>query len=247
MGRTPKPKPIYVFEDNIADAERLLALTQALLNTRKRRMRSELRDSVGEVLRVPMKDRDKLDCVESDDVFVVLKANGGVRREHFTEPELRPLLRQAIVAISAAVESYVAEKACSYIGTAMKEPPKRLREVAMSLGDMLEIDAKYKRRGWGYRDLLEDYLEREASPNPAKIGAVMATVGKGKIWPAVDNKRGKKRGTSESDLEKLYRRRNRIAHAGDRVGSGRAILQTAEVEEHLANAKEIVEALEAVL
>ena len=129
----------------------------------------------------------------------------------------------------------------------MKEPPKRLREVAMSLGDMFEIDAKYKRRGWGYRDLLEDYLEREASPSPSKIGIVMATVGKEKFWPAVDNRRGKRKGTSERELEQLYRRRNRIAHAGDRVGAGRAMLDTDEVEQHLANAKEIVEALEAAL
>ena len=56
-----------------------------------------------------------------------------------------------------------------------------------------------------------------------------------------------RRGASEKDLEELYRRRNRIAHAGDRVGAGRANLDIAEVEKHYTNAKAIVEALEAVL
>ena len=247
MGRKRKLKPIDVFEDNIADAERLIALTRALLNTRKRGMRAERQRRFGEVLRIPVKDRTKLDCVESDDVFVVLKPNGAVRREHFTESELRPLLRQAIVAISAAVEGYVAEKACSYIGTAMRDPPKRLREVALSLGDMLDIDVKYERRGWGYRDLLEEYLAREASPSPSKIGIVMATVGKERFWARIDSRREVKRGTSEKDLDQLYERRNRIAHAADRMGSGRALLTVVEVEEHYSNAKEIVEALEAEL
>jgi RiboL-PSP-HEPN len=247
MTRKRQPRPIDVFENNVADAERLLALTQALVNTRQRRMRAERRTSFGEILRIPAKHRHKLECVESDDVFVLLKPDGAVRREHFTESELRPLLRQAIVAISAAVEAYVTEKAQTYIASAMKEPPRRLREVALSLGDVIDIEAKYKRRGWGYRDLVEDFIEREASSSPSKIGIVMSAVGRGKYWPTVDAKRGVKKGTSEQQLGELYRRRNRIAHAADRVGAGRAALEIDDVEEHYSKAKEIVETLDAVL
>ena len=128
-GRTP----IQVFEDNITDADRLLHLTRVLLNTRTRQMRTELRDRVGEAMRVPRKKRADLDCVESDDVFLVLKPEGPARREHFAEPQLRPLLRQAVVAIAAAVESYITEKACCFIGDALRSPNRKLLEVPVTV------------------------------------------------------------------------------------------------------------------
>jgi hypothetical protein len=247
MAAKPKPKPIEVFEANIADAERLLGLTRALLNARTYRMRRERRESVGQLLRLPQREWDDLDCVESDDVFVVLKPGGAVRRDHFTEPELRPLLRQALVAVAAAVESYVAEKACSFVGTALDDLPDRLRQVSVSLGEVIEIEERYERRRWGYRDVVEEYLMAEASPSPSKIGIVFATVGKRGFWPQVDDRRSLARGTSEKQLEELAVRRNRIAHTGDRIGYKRATLEPDEVATHLTNAKEIVQALERVL
>lgn len=249
MPRPPRSSPIQVFEDNIADAERLIALTSALMNTRQRRMRRELRETYGRVIGVPRSQWNELDCVESDDVFVVLKPRRAIKRAHFTEPELRPLLRQSIVAISAAVESYVVEKSCSYIGQALDEgePPERLAKIALSLGDVLAIERSYERRRWGQRAIIAKFLEAEASPNPDKIGRVFSTVGKKVSWGKVDQRRKAQSGSSRSQLFALYERRNRIAHAGDRVGSGRATLELEEVQEHLANAKSIVEALESVL
>jgi hypothetical protein len=242
IGRTP----IQVFEDNMADAERLIALTRILLNTRTRRMRAEMRQRVGDAIRVRQRDRTELDCVESDDVFVVLKPGGRARREHFTEPELRPLLRQAVVAIAAAVESYVAEKACCYIREALDERGRRLLDIPTTVEYVLELET-YERRGWGHRRLVREYLEREASASPNKIGLVFATVGKTGFWKKVDTKRGVSRGSSEKQLEALADRRNRIAHTGDRQGRGRAHLELAHVEEHFVNARDIVEALESVL
>jgi RiboL-PSP-HEPN len=247
MSGVKQPKPIDVFEANIADAARLIGLTRALLNTRKRRMRRELREAVGAALGVRKADWNDLDCVESGDVFVVLKKGGAVDRDHFTEPELRPLLRQAIVAVAAAVESYVAEKACASISDAWNSEPKRLREMALSLGDVIDIEGKYKRRFWGYRDLVERHLESEASAHPDKIGLVFSTVGKTGFWGKVDGRRGVSKGTSHKQLAALADRRNKIAHTGDRVGSKRAALSIDEVEAHYANAKEIIESLEAIL
>jgi len=247
MAGKPKPTPIEVFEANIGDAERLLGLTRALLNARTYRMRRERRDAVGALLRLPQKKWNELDCVESKDVFVVLKPGGNVRREHFTEPELRPLLRQALVAIAAAVESYVSEKACTYIGSALDDLPDRLRQVSVSLGEVIEIEDRYKRRRWGYRDVIEEYLIGEASASPSKIGIVFSTVGKRGFWPRVDADRSVRTGTSEKQLEELAGRRNRIAHTGDRIGFRRATLKIEEVEKHLRNARDIVHALETVL
>src|SRR5690348_17058801 len=102
--------PLKVFESNVADAQALLALTRSLSNSRKRRMRAELRESIGTVLGLAKSKRAHLDCVESQDVFLVLKPGCKLQRHDFHEISLRPMLRQSVVAIAAAVESYVAEK-----------------------------------------------------------------------------------------------------------------------------------------
>jgi hypothetical protein len=243
----PKPSAIEVFEDNMAGADRLIGLTKVLENTRKYRMRKERREALGVALDLPKRDWDKLDWVESSDVFVILKPGGEYDRGDFTEPELRPLLRQAIVAIAAAIESYVAEKACSYISDALDTMPDRLKQVSISVGQVIEIDERYERRRWGYREVIQNYLVAEASPSPSKIGIVFSTVGKKGFWNSVDKRRTVAKGTSERQLDELAQRRNKIAHTGDRVGRGRASLTVEDAETHFKNAKEIVEALEAVL
>jgi hypothetical protein len=247
MAGKPKPTPIEVFNANMGDAERLIAFARSLTNGRKYGMRRELRESVGSALKLPKSQWDQLDCVESDDVFVVLKPGGAVKRDHFKEPELRPPLRQAVVAISAAVESYVVEKACVHISKALDDPPPRLKEVSLSLAEVMEIEQKYTRRRWGHRAIVERHIENEASSDPAKIGKVLATVGLRDFWSKVDSKRGTKKGSSEVQLRELYERRNKIAHTGDRTPTGWSPLALDEVEAYFANAKSIVEALEAVL
>lgn len=139
MAGRAKLTPLEVFEENIADAQRLLDLTSSLLNKRQRRMRRELRETFGDAMGISQKLWPDLDCVESVELFIILKPKGKATRNHFDEQELRPLLRQAIVAVAAAVESYVAEKACCYISEAMRsdEPPRRLLDIPMSLEDVL--------------------------------------------------------------------------------------------------------------
>ena len=244
-----KPTALRVFEDNIADADRLIGLTRALLNTRTNRMRRELRESVAEAIRLPRRKWDQLDCVESADVLVLLKPGGNAARDHFTEPQLRPLLRQAVVAISAAVESYVAEKACSFLSQAVRmEPlPARLKQVSVRFEDVLRIEQHYERRRWGHRALLRDHLIAESSSDPDQIGRVFSTVGKTGLWVNVDRHRSVRRGVSERQARELAERRNQIAHSADRVGRGRAALSLEEVETFYANAKAIVEAIDAVV
>jgi len=185
--------------------------------------------------------------VESDEVFVVLKPGGHFTRTYFTERELRPLLRQAVVAISAAVETYVADKACEYIPAALRDRPPRLKQVSVNLNDVLDIDGKYKRRGWGYRKILQAYLRDTASPAPSQIGRVLSVVGQKLDWGKLDLARSVTPGRSEQDLETLYARRNSIAHQADRQGRGRRSITIAEVVDLLASAQGVVEAIDAQL
>jgi hypothetical protein len=101
MAGKRKPKPIEIFELTIADAERA------------KRMRRELRDKFGEAMRINSGERDKLDCLESDDLFVIFKPNSRLGRADFTDA--RPLLRQALVAACAAFETYLADKAMTKV------------------------------------------------------------------------------------------------------------------------------------
>lgn len=88
-----KPTPLEVFEDNITDAERLVHLAHVLTNNRKRGMRRELRGTFGAAMGLSRKHRDQLDCVESSELFVIIKPGATGQRDLFTEGELRPLLR----------------------------------------------------------------------------------------------------------------------------------------------------------
>lgn len=241
-------RPIEVFEANLSDAERLIAFARALENGR-RWARIEKKRAIGKALGIPNRDHATLGCVESSDVFVVIKPESSVRVDHFTEKELRPLLRQAVVAISAAVESYVAEKASTYASAALAlaTRPERLKDVMVSLDAVIDIEARYQRRRFGHRAILEAFIEREASPSPTKVGIVFSTVGQKDILKRLDTHRHVSRGTTERELEALYRRRNKIAHTGDRTPSGRAALGLGEVDTFFAQAKSIVEAMEAIL
>jgi hypothetical protein len=244
-----KPTPIDAFEDNIADAKRLLLLARHLSDGRKRSMRPELQQRIGEALRVPKRRRASLDCVSSESVFIVLRPDGNLDRDDFTEPSLRPLLRESIVAVAAAVETYVADKACCYLSAALaaeKRPP-RLDRISLTLGDLLRMEERYVRRGWGRRELVQNHIEAVASTDPDVVGQVFSMVGKEKFWGRVDHHRKVKTGTSRQQLVELNRRRNRIAHSGDRQGTRRAALSIDEAEAHFNNGRSIVEALDAVL
>lgn len=66
-----------------------------------------------------------------------------------------------------------------------------------------------------------------------------------KLWKRVDGRRNVPTGDSEKTLDRLYERRNQIAHNGDRVGRGRATISGTEVGGDLECLVEIVDALDA--
>lgn len=231
------------------DARQLVDLTEALTNRRKRRMRSELRENIGEALGVPKKHRDALDCIESDQAFLLLKADGSLDRSRFDADALRPLLRQAVVAIAAAVETYVADRACSLVGPALRgeSVPERMRKLPINIGDVADIERTYKRRAWGYRALVERTLREQTSAAPSQVGMAFSTVGVSDLFKRVDAERKVKKGKSVEELDGLAQRRNAIAHSADWVGRGRASLTTGEVDGFFDASYAIVEAIEAVV
>jgi len=206
----------------MGDAERLISLNEALTDTRTKRMRAELRDAIGSALHVPQRDRIHLDRAESDDVLIVVKPGSRCTRSHFDQIELRPLLRQAVVAIAAAVESYVAEKACGFVNGELlrsASPPKGLESIPVTMGELIRIERQYERRAVGHRKVVHDHIRMLASANPDSIGKVFAAVGRDKVLSKVDTHRKVQRGESKAQLEALVDRRNLVAHTGDMRGA----------------------------
>jgi hypothetical protein len=236
------------FDLNIKDAAHLVLLAESLQNTRVRRMRRERRETLGEILGIPRRDRDELDCVESADLFTILRPKSRLSRESFEEASLRPLLRQALVAACAALETFVGDRVMELYRGALdaEERPPRLLDLPMTVDDWLWIDENYTRKRWGLREVVEFQVRRIASPSPRQIGAAFGIVGEKKLWQRVDKQRGVKTKASEEVLERIYARRNQIAHTGDRVGRGRANLSAEEVNDDLACVVEVVDAISAV-
>jgi len=209
-------------------------------------MRRELRERLGSALGLPQRGWDDLDCIESDDLFAVFKPGSQVDRASISEPNLRPLLRQALVAACAAVETFVGDRVMERLRSALDSDPRptRLLDLPMTVGDWLRIDETYERRRWGLREIIDIEVRRLASPAPGQIGITFGIVGEKGLWKRIDQRRGVAGGSSEELLERIYERRNRIAHQGDRLGRGRAAISIEEVEEDLQVITEIVDAID---
>jgi hypothetical protein len=243
-----KPSAREAFDYNIEDALTLVLFADALRNRRARRMRLELRERLGEALGVARRDRDHLDCIESEDLFAVFGPGSRLGREAFKENSLRPLLRQALVAGCSALETFSADRVMELYRGALdaEERPSRLLDLPMTVEDWLWIDETYERKRWGLRDVVETEIRFRASPAPAQIGQLFAIVGQRGLWKRVDKHRKVEAGDSENTLDRINERRNRIAHTGDRVGRGRATISTDEVSADLGCIIDVVDAIHAV-
>jgi hypothetical protein len=240
-----KATALEAFELNMTDATLLVDLAQALTNRRSNRLRKEPREAIGTALRIAKKHHDVIDCVESGDFFVVLKPGAQLSRDALRD--MRPLLRQALVAGCAAIETYAADRVMELVGPVLrsKEKPDRLLDIRMSVRDWIAIN-EYAAKGWGIRQVLDREIRLAASPAPAQIGIVFATVGEQQLLNRVDAHLNQRKGTATEVLATVYERRNRIAHQGDRVGHGRARITIDEVRDALIRIRRIIEAIDAI-
>lgn len=247
MAGKAKRSARQAFDDNVADAETLVLLADALRNKRTYRMRREKRETLGGALGIPKRKWDHLDCIESEDLFAVFPPGSRLERDSFDEVSLRPLLRQALVAGCSALETFVGDRIMERWSSALDldEKPSRLLQMPMTVGDWLRIEEEYKRKKWGIREVAELEIRRVASPAPAQIGIAFAIVGEKGLWKRVDKRRKVSAGHSERALGRLNERRNRIAHTGDRDGRGQAAISTTEVKGDLECLVDIVAAVDA--
>lgn len=244
MAGIGKPSPLEAFADNMADAERLVAYARVLTNRRKYRMRKELRAALGTALKIAKRHEDSLDGLESDDLFVVFKPKARLGRADFSDHA--PLLRQALVAGCAATETFLGDWATDETRRIIREKrelPARMLKVSMTVNEWDQVhQRKYPRRAiTDY--VIAPFIREHASTAPNRVGEILSMVGCEKPLAQIDGIRKMKAGTTEEQLGEITERRNRIAHASDRVGRGRASIGVDEVERHLSNLRSVVNAV----
>lgn len=249
MAGVRKPSPREAFELNINDALWLLETAKALQDRRVRRLREEVRQKLGEALRVPAKDRGKLDAIENDDLFIVVKPKASVGRDHVKN--LDPLYRQAIVIAAAAVETYVADAVCRRIGRVLYDGlplPKHLKDLTISIHDWQVIENTYQRRRRGLVEVcLRSRVAELSSADPDPMGKVLSMIRIDGWAQKIDTERKVPKSTTHKQLKELAIRRNAIAHSGDRKGRGRAAIDLATAQTHIDNVRSIIEALDRIL
>ena len=246
MAGVPKPHAIEAFFDSMNDAESLVNYDRALRNSRTYRMRAELRERIGSALRIAKGARSGLDVVESSDLFVVLKPDSTLSREDFSAPRLMPLLRQVYVVVAAAMETYVADRTMELLKGRMNQAgaPAELCDLPVTVGVMLDNEVHYQRRAWGIRAAVEDVVRQAASPAPTQVAKILKLAGVKDLWGEVDRIRKVEHGTSRAQLQHIVDRRNRIAHASDRVGRSRARVSVEEARDAIRHARGIALAIE---
>jgi hypothetical protein len=207
-----------------------------------------MRERLGEALRIPQRERAELDCIESDDIFVVIKPGSIVDRSHVAD--LSPLLRQSVVAACAAFETYMADTIMKEIGGVMRNSdplPTRYADITLNVAQWWQIQDGYKRRGWGLRELVIEPRIRELSSTvPSQVGQLLSLLGVRDWVNKVNRARGRSAKTVE-DLDRIATRRNRIAHEGDRVGRGRAAITIDEALDEIEVIESIATAIESVV
>jgi hypothetical protein len=209
--------PLDAFEQTLADAERMLRIASGLADVRVKRMRADFKRKLGAALGVPSDQRALLERAEGHDAWVILKPHARLSRAMFGQEALSPLVRQSVVVIGAAVESYVADRACAAI-----------RE--MLYGGTLPEAATAR--------LTED-IRLEASADPKKISSVFKRLGVEQVLPEACEEAGFKVNKVLADLVVL---RNRIAHGRDAEA-----LSPSNVLDLLERTRSVVRALEEVL
>ena len=248
MGNRPKNSAREAFDLNIADAQTLVELAKLLSNRRSRQMRVERREQDWPGPGHTLGRWDSLACIENDRVFVTFKPGHADWYDRLGGDGLRPLLRQALVAACAAIETFCADRVMERYGTAMraKLAPPRLLELTLTVEDYICIQENFDRPALGLRQVIELEVRKRASPAPAQIGEFFGLVGKRNLMNRVDTHRGAPKGSSATALQRIVERRNIIAHTGDRKGRGRAAITISEVDKDLNCIVSIITALDAL-
>jgi len=135
------------------------------------------------------------------------------------------LLRSAVILAVSAMDAYYHDKARYRAGKlARTELPRKLADLKIPLSEIPKWD-KAKRKGNVLRRWVVEYLEVRPLQRPDAIADALKLVGIQEFWNTIEP-RNPDREAMIACLKELVKRRNQIAHEGDRLqsrSSGKAL------------------------
>jgi hypothetical protein len=254
------PKHAY---DHARDrAVRLLALHDGLVNQRKRRIRSDWKESFCNVMRWPKKK--DIHRIDGKDALILLPHNSKLTLKDFHANALQELLRSALVLSVSALDRYMHERIVKNIVVALKKrnPSKEQSEFLIPAYTAIQVahrvvqagnNGKRVRPANEIRIAIQAILHKRTFQSWREVEDGFKLIGvsglAGKLQhvyqlPEIKPKR--------DQLNKIADRRNRIVHEADLVRhkrGGKARLHpisAAEVKKAIDFLNELVEKLEAI-
>lgn len=117
----------------------------------------------------------------------------------------------------------------------------------MSVANWLDVETKQYRRRAITDYVIEPFVQQNASTAPNRVGEMLSLAGYGSPLKLIDSSRRVAKGTTEEQLKIITERRNRIAHASDRLGRRtRATISVGEAATWLSHLREIVSAIDSL-
>ncbi|HEY6169863.1 MAG TPA: HEPN domain-containing protein [Verrucomicrobiae bacterium] len=142
------------------------------------------------------------------------------------------LLRGAVVFLVSALDAYFHDRIKYGVSRLSGDSmPEALRKHRITIGDLADWQAS-RRKGNVIRNWIADHLSTIPLQSPDRIAEYMKYVGIDGFWNQVEPDHGKKKKLLKK-LGLIFRRRNQIAHEGDRLAgrkSGKKLRHIDEIE-----------------
>jgi hypothetical protein len=134
------------------------------------------------------------------------------------------LLRSAVVLAVSAMDAYFHDKVRYRVGKLTNAPPEQLANLKIPLGEIYKWD-EAERKGNVIRYWVLEYLAARPLQSPNAIADALKLVGIQSFWNTLEPNNSD-RDALKGQLNRLVKRRNQIAHEGDRLqfrSSGKAL------------------------
>jgi len=214
VSRVTKNGAKETFDRAIARAKYIQILARGLTNYRKRKARRDWGKSFKQLMHWPLKH--KIERVDSRDVILVLRDGSKLKSKHFSSEALDDLLRASFVMTLSAMDAYFHAKIIRHVVQHSKAsvPSNRLLNEKILVSDFM-AGQKYKRTNQALRIAIERKLSYQSLQTPDKIADSLQLIGVNSFWDSIAKEMKTDPKKLKSQVTKIAKRRNQIAHEGD--------------------------------
>ncbi len=217
--------PRQAFDDVIDRTKRLMRLHDGLINTRKRKIRSDWRGNFCRLMH--WKTDSNIERVDSADAIVVLREGADLQTDDFAKDTMDDLLRSAHIFAVSAMDRYVHERVCKGIISAFRRSglSKEQREFSIPLTLALDAaealrkahkDEKAVRPANEIRKAIQELLHTRPFQSWRDIDYAFRLIGITGLAGKIQASKGlSDMKAYKAELGRIVERRHRIVHEGD--------------------------------